>query len=527
MMATPLRTAPSLSPSLPRRLRPALRIRGGLTVVALAGLLLDLAPPLAAEAVALDSVRLTDVVKSNGSGSIRPLKNATSQALEAYRVEHGGRLVFGVDVNEAANGTEKSSCQGIAIKSAGLTVTYNDGTKASYTLDAGQVFSETQALVAEKGTGSRLLRYTLLGESGSSRITSSNAIQDAFDSTLTVLVDAPLHDTAANRFAVDVVLDIVLLPTVDTNGDPEAFYDFSGGYEDLALLNRPDTVFLDAYAAGRNEAPTVILTNPAPEPEPGPDGIQTWNSFPGADTYYLVAYEDLYPQVGDYDFNDLVVAYRVRHGLNANNEVVAIEAIAYLVARGAAYSHDWHLGIRLPSLASGTLACSISTPGSAGPVPCSDANPTTISGSVDATMFADTRAIFPDPLVYSGFVNTSSGRAYTNGPRAVLTIALDVPLSPGAVGSAPFDPWLRVRDTGRTVKLLEVDPKYTDANGNPFGMLMPGDWRWPYERIAIDSAYPSFRDFVSTRGGSSSNWYANQAAGTVFTEFPQDQLWAW
>lgn len=510
---------PGLPP--PRR-RPR---RAGCVAAALAALLAGLAPPLAGDAEAVVSVRLTDVIKSSGSGSIDLLKNATAQALEALRVEHGGKLVFGVDVNEAASGTEKSSSQGITLETVRLTVRYNDSSTAIYTLAAGQVSTETQALVAKSGSTTRLLRHTLLGESGSSRITSGNAIQNDFDSTMTVLVSSSFFDPAANRYAVGAVLDIALLPTDEHNGDPEAFYDFSGGYEDLALLNRPDAAFLDAYAAGRDEAPTVIVTNPTPEPTPA--AVSTWNDFPSADGFYLVAYEDLYPQVGDYDFNDLVVAYRVRLGLDANNKVIEIEATAYLVARGAAYSHDWHLGIHLPHGAGGRLACTLALPGITGTVPCSPANATAVAGSVNATMFSDTRSIFPDAVSSSVFVNTRSSQSYLDGPKAVLSIVLDAPLSPNTIGAAPFDPWIRVRDTNRTVKLLEVDPSYTDANGNPFGMLMPNDWRWPYERVAIDAAYPWFREFVSTKGGGSTNWYENPVAGRIFTDFPGAHLWAW
>ena len=76
---------------------------------------------------------------------------------------------------------------------------------------------------------------------------------------------------------------------------------------------------IDAYAAGREEAPAVVLTNP-------PEVIDTlavasWNHFPSATTFFIVGYEDLYPFRGDYDFNDLTVAYQVRYGLNGDGAV--------------------------------------------------------------------------------------------------------------------------------------------------------------------------------------------------------------
>ena len=50
------------------------------------------------------------------------------------------------------------------------------------------------------------------------------------------------------------VIVVRLLETNVSLGDPEAFYDFSAGFEDLALLSATDTAFIDNYAAGREEA---------------------------------------------------------------------------------------------------------------------------------------------------------------------------------------------------------------------------------------------------------------------------------
>ena len=36
--------------------------------------------------------------------------------------------------------------------------------------------------------------------------------------------------------------------------------------------------------------------------------------YPSMNDYYFVGFEDLYPTLGDYDFNDLVMAYRVAIG---------------------------------------------------------------------------------------------------------------------------------------------------------------------------------------------------------------------
>ena len=143
----------------------------------------------------LSSVRLTDVIKSQGTGNIDLFKDLTASQMEQLRTDNAGVLVFAVDVNEAASGTEKASSQAVAIKSVRLTVGFADGSQLVYDSADDCCFSETQALLAEAPDDTRNLYYTLLGESGSSRITSNNTVQDVFDSTLKIEVADALDVT--------------------------------------------------------------------------------------------------------------------------------------------------------------------------------------------------------------------------------------------------------------------------------------------------------------------------------------------
>jgi LruC domain-containing protein len=476
------------------------------------------------------SVKLSDVIKSQGTGNIDILKDVSPADLEALRVDNDGYLVFAVDINEDASGTEKASSQGVSVKSVRFTASFDDGSQLVLDLADGCCFSETQALLAEAPGDTRQPFYTLLGESGSSRISSSNSIQDAFDSTLKVEVTDTLYDPAG-RSVTAAVLQVVLLQTNDSLGDPEAFYDFSAGFEDLALLNARDTAFLDSYGAGREEAPTVILTNPPPVVDPL--AIANWNYFPSASSFYVVGYEDLYPAKGDYDFNDLTVAYKVAHGLNADGDLVAIEGTAHLITRGSAYSHDWHLSIDLPAAAAGSLSCAIFTDETNPQLSqaCAGIGANHAGGVLDLIVFSDTLNLFPDPAG-SLFVNTQRlysepwNLMYFFGPRADFRLDMDAPISAELVQQAPYDPYLYVRDTNRVVKLMEVDPAYQDSNGFPFGMLLTSDWKPPLEFTDTATAYPSFNDFVSSEGTSSLQWY-NTPLPDFIVDIPGPTVWSW
>jgi LruC domain-containing protein len=476
-------------------------------------------------ASARDSVRLTDVIKSSGTGTVDFFKDVTAAQLEQLRLDNGGRIVIGVDVNESANGTEKASTQAVTLGALTLTVTYSDNSQKVYDLASGCCTTETQALVAEAPDTLRLPRYTLVGESGSSRITANNAIQGAFDSTIKIEVDSILYDPVSGIEATSVVADIAWLKTNTDLGDPEAFYDFTNGFEDLALLNALDTEFIDDYAAGQDEAVAVILTNPPEVADPL--AVATWNYFPSASSFYLVGYEDLYPKKGDYDFNDLTVAYQVRYGLNSESEVATIRGTAYLITRGAGYNHDWHLRIQLPGNTTATFSCTtFLVPGDDYSYQdCSPSGSGFINGSADIKVFSRTAEIFTDP---GGevFTNTLRDQSFVLGPKSTFRIDLDVPLPASSIGEAPFDPYLFVHNTGEKIQLLQVNPAFKDADGFPFGMLMPVDWLPPLEYFSISTIYPLFDSFVASEGTENIDWYDTFLSNYVVAA-PAIDVWEW
>jgi LruC domain-containing protein len=503
----------------------ATRLFRSLTCVAL---LMAVAPHVSSQAVT--SVRLTDVIKSQGTGNIDLFKDVSAQQLEALRLDNNGILIFAVDINEDASGSEKASSQGVAVKSVSFIVDYDDGSQSVINSLQGCCFTETQALLAEAPSSDRQLYYTLLGESGSSRITANNSIQESFDSTLKVNVSEVLYDSAG-RSAVNAKLQVVLLQTNDDLGDPEEYYDFSAGFEDLALLNAQDLAFIDEFGAGREEAPTVILTNPPPVVDL--QAVVNWNYFPSSSSFFVVGYEDLYPRKGDYDFNDLTVAYRVQYGLNVDGNIVAVQGLAYLITRGSAYSHDWRLAIDMPAGASGNIECTMYPDYRSPSVAqqCTNVQASHMGGKLDIPVFTDTALIFPDP---AGSLFVNSQRLYSEpwnlkffpGPRAEFRLDLDQPLVPGSIQSAPYDPYIHVKDTDRIVKLMEVDSSYIDSNGFPFGMLLTTTWKPPLEFTDTADAYPSFLDFVASEGASATNWYTYYLPDLI-VDIPDHSEWAW
>ena len=504
----------------------------GFQAVLLSGLLL--APAVYAKE---DSKELSDKVDTQGQGSIDLFKNANAPQLEDYRSNNSGHLSFGFQINEAKAGSEKSTSMGVGVSDAVLTVVFSTGTTKTYSISKGDCYTKTYSIVAPKGLLVRQAIFTLLGSDHDrgNRADAGNAIQSSYDSTLRCKVPDALDK------AVSANLSIKFPDTETSKGDPELFYDYSGDEEKVAILNDDDEKYLDEHKSGCQEAPVkadtpeeesettgaAVATQPAPVVDPM--AITSWNSFPANNTYYTVAYEDMYPKQGDYDFNDLVVAYQVQFGLNANNQVVKITGNAYLMAKGAAFSHDWHLRIGLPDGVKSAVTCSTALSSApSNPFPCNGVNPIASTGTADVTVFTDTGKIFPSQFTdyRKVFTNTLFGAAYLKGPRSTFSITLSQPVDLANIAAAPFDPYLYVRDTKQTIQLLQVNPAVKDAHGYPYGLLMPSGWNWPYEKTDVRKTYAQFANFAATQGASSVNWY-NLPAKYQFYPSPQPTVWAW
>lgn len=485
---------------------------------------------------AVTSTRLKDVI-SSGSGNINLLqasvqnRNLTPAQLEEFRSLNGGDLVFAVDVNEAASGTEKSASQGVSIDTAWIEVTIGGVTTrfdARGCADGQPAPStRTKSALARAGQTTRNLYCTLIGDSGSRTVTSSTGSDihlSSFDATLRIPVGVNLANATAARLVVR------FLDTNQSLGDPEAFYDYSNGFEDVALATPQDAQYLDQLAAGRDEAPLVISTGTTTEP--------TINRiyYPSKDQFYVVAYEDQFPNRGDYDFNDLVVGYRVYYELDQQGRVTGGGGEGYLIARGGGFNHDWRLRLGLPSTASGHGALTVFRPEelyAATGFPRSFA----FNGALDIEVFADTATLWM--VTGFDFVNTLKDQStLVRGHRFSFEFQLNATIAASNMPAAPFDPYLYVHNTGYEIHLPGKAPvlgtskntrdgktSFNDASGYPFALIIPESWEVPVEFIDLGEAYPEFLDYVRGSGSQGVGWYTRPAPQRTKATVPS--LWKW
>jgi LruC domain-containing protein len=449
-----------------------------------------------------------DVITSQGSGSIdlfKPKNNKVSvdsAKLEAFRLDNNGKLVFSVDINEASDGSENADSQGITFKSAELILEFAD-----QVIVTNQFTTKTKTLVKSVDNPTPTEYFTMLGEAGSSLVTpnaDSELFGSSFDSTLSFKVDVDLSDVVNAR------VEITLLDVLPNVGDPEDYYDYSNGFEEIALLSAEDAAYLDQLAPGRDFAPLVISDQPQAD---------NWTFYPASGAFYIVAYEDLFPNKGDYDFNDLVVAYQLKVATNPQGETTVVRGSGFLISRGGVYDHTFYLGLDLPSGITGTYDINFFNMGSHTPA---NGYPKTqaFNGSINIPLAENVMDTFYDGE--STYVNTFPDQNIVQGPKFEFQVNLDSPFNNNFAQQAPFDPFILVHDTNYEIHLVGHDPalansnnipnnkvSFKDSNGYPFAMLVSEEWMPPLAGEDLGIAYPEFVDHVKSSGGQKKGWYLN------------------
>lgn len=230
-----------------------------------------------------------------------------------------------------------------------------------------------------------------------------------------------------------------------------------------------------------------------------------------AESFYTVAYEDLYPVQGDADFNDYVARVMNEEDLNAAGQVVRIRGSYESVASGAGYNH--RLLLNLPA-GSGSYTSRILTSG--GAIEKQETRSFAAGETVDVFLGQTTW----DTL--GKMQNTKSGQTFVAGKRAEVEIVLTQPVNRTDLGKAPYDLFLRVINSNKDVHFLgryfkpDGSDQYLDANGFPWAVMIPGPWKWPYETKNIHQGYVNFQNWYSSAGVNNNDWYLTADPALVF-----------
>lgn len=320
------------------------------------------------------------------------------------------------------------------------------------------------------------------------------------------------------------------------------------GMEDIKRDNSGcDHDFNDIVFTVRSvPADAIAVEDLAPVPKPKDadgDGVLDDNDdFPNDPTkaweikhpQATLAFEDSWPAHGDYDYNDLVLGHRYSRILNANGQVVEVQAHYDLLA----YGTREHLGfaLALPGVAPGAVQqATLAKNGGAATAIASEAK----QPSATFILFQDATALLPK--MKCAHFNTEASCDAGSGPSFDLVVRFKTPQAQATVGTPPWDPYLFfTSDRGREVHIPDHPPSalantalfLTEADDSqvgggrwyksfcnlPWALDIPGEWAWTREGSDILDAYPDFGRWSASLGTTNQDWYrVNMKPDAIWT----------
>jgi LruC domain-containing protein len=217
-----------------------------------------------------------------------------------------------------------------------------------------------------------------------------------------------------------------------------------------------------------------------------------------------IAFEDLWPSYGDYDFNDVALNYQVIMKLNAQNLAVQMDIICRVKANGAGITNG--IGIEIPNL-----------------------SPSQIK-SVSGTILTE------------NYITVSPNGTETNQQHAVIiltdaaknllaehtiSIKFTQPITTYDLGTAPFNPFIiankkrkkeihlpysKPTSLGENYAQIaganqDIKGNYISDEGMPWGISFLHDFKVPKEKVNITEAYNFFIQWANSGGTLYSDWY--------------------
>ena len=358
------------------------------------------------------------------------------------------------------------------------------------------------------------------------------------------LINLNPEDTSENRHHNVIFLDVeneFLVVGFEDLYRPHGDNDFN----DLLF-----TVKLNHFAAidgvdeeGNVDAKYEILTD-----ENSTD-VTIKSIYPSANSWATLAFEDRWPSQGDYDFNDVVLQYRLTETMNGKREIKSIEGDFDVKAMGGSYNNGF--AIRIPSVDPANVASFTLSK-----------NGKEVEASIDPAateLIVELSGNIKDDLESIGAINescvffrtqSSCLASQTQKLNYSFTVELTNPKSKDDIGSAPYDPFIFAAPntyhgdefgtqpgktwethlkqfTGTSRMNLDFFNTYNDkstasnffitASNFPWALNLSYPWVHPLENVDISHAYPQFSTWVTSSGESNKQWYTTDNADSSKT----------
>lgn len=250
----------------------------------------------------------------------------------------------------------------------------------------------------------------------------------------------------------------------------------------------------------------------------------------------FMAFEDLYPNPGDADYNDFVMAFHSTESYDADGGLDSINMSFAPLARGAGYNHSIWLDLDGVIDRHRTNITTETDPLYGGDAIVKVSYTDLENGAMqsryfnkddDIPIFHNTRAAL------SGFANVDNHTPiifpkWKTDVEITLADSSNTLLERGLPDESSYRVYMHVNNTTSDIDLAAVNTGdgMIDSNGFPFGLVVPGGWQWPLERVNINQAYQHFDDYRAwlidpsdAPGFETQNWFTSpDTSGLVYSE---------
>jgi len=283
------------------------------------------------------------------------------------------------------------------------------------------------------------------------------------------------------------------------------------------------------FTSGATFVSFANITNTIPVSGCNPEGV-TPPPAPVGNVYIgTVVYEDLWPEKGDYDLNDLVLYYKFTLTTNVQNKVTDIQIKLYVRAAGASFQNGF--GIQFDKLVPGNVAS----------VSGYNLKNNYITLSSNGTEAGDAKAVIIPFDNYENvihrvtpvFFNTVLGDPVGTADTVTISIHLTAPMLTTDLGTPPYNPFM-IRNMQRVAEIHLPDyvpttkaancpyfgtgddnsqpgigRYYKTINNLPWALNIPATFDYPCEKVSVLSAYNFFANWAESGGTLYPNWYQN------------------
>ncbi|MCD4773416.1 MAG: LruC domain-containing protein [Bacteroidales bacterium] len=261
------------------------------------------------------------------------------------------------------------------------------------------------------------------------------------------------------------------------------------------------------------------------------DGDYAFNNYyPCEADYGTLAYEDLWPAKGDFDFNDLVINYNFNQITNGENKIAKINAEFIAKANGAGFENGFGFELSTNPASVNTVSGQNLQEGFI----TLNAN-NTEAGQSNAVIIAYDNAfnLLPHPGTGIG-VNTSPGATYVTPDTFNIIIDLASPMTSAQIGIPPFNPFIIInKNRDYEVHLPNHTPTdlaetsifgtwddntqtgngiyYKTVNNLPWAINIWAPFEYPKEKVEIAATYLKFVDWAQSDGALYPDWYGDNS----------------